>query len=371
VEFFAFEEIFFSFLLFFFLCPHFILVQGLGCRVQSVVSRTTPLVADSQPGAFDLTFGSSASLFISPVMVGRSYLFVDPTAGRSFKYGQIIVSGKDIYVPVAPPPVRLNVLVGDRVIFVCVNCTDVWISPTNAEYEIAASAGLPFEFGPRSALYSVTFAQAQRFYYAAPTLPGVSGVITIGTPLAPADLLPVRDVDLTCLCNFPPCQPLLPCDANVSVVTPPPSYLPPVPTIPPQQLCPGLTSAQCAQIDGFNNVWGVSQHGSDCGQNDGSVASPFRSIAKAVCSASPGDVVFVDLEGTFYEDMVLWDNCTTCLSLALEDRNYSSDLGRATLRASVFLLFFFFFFLNKPKNKGFWWNCVFAQNDARLERRTS
>jgi hypothetical protein len=328
--------IFFFFFFFFFKHPLF---AASGCRVQSVVSLALPLVADPQPGAFDLSFSSSSSLFVGPVMVGRSYLFVDPTPGRAFKYGQIIVSGRDIFVPVAPPAVRRDIAVGERVIFVCSNCSGVWISPTNAAGEIGVSAGRPFEFGRRAQHFSVLFPTAQRFYYASPTRPGVSGVITVGAPLLDAGLLPVRDVDLQCACDFPPCRPLAPCDANASVVFAVSPYLPPVPTVPPQQVCPGLTTAQCAQIDGFQNVWGVSVYGSDCGLNDGSMAQPFRSIAKAVCSAKAGDVVFVDFQGTFYEDMILWDNCTSCVALSLEDRSYSSELGKATLRTggTVFL----------------------------------
>ncbi len=299
------------------------------------MSLSTPFMADPQPGAFDLSFSVSTNLFVSSAMLGRSYLIVDPTPGGEFKFGQIIVSGRDIFVPVAPPAVRRDIQVGERVIFVCTNCSGVWISPTNAAGEIGINAGRPFEFGPRASYFSITFPTAQRYFYVSPTRPDISGVITVGRPLADADLLPIRDVQLQCNCDFPPCQPLVPCDANATFPVNVGPYSPPVPTIPPRQVCLGLTTAQCAQIEGFNNVWGVSVHGSDCGLNDGSLAHPFRSIGKAVCAASPGDVVFVDFQGTFYEDMVLWDNCTTCVSFMLEDRTYSSELGKATLRVST------------------------------------
>jgi hypothetical protein len=302
--------------------------------VISVASRDS-LVADPQPGAFDVSFvapGGSASVAVTVAMVGRSYLMVQP---GSSKYGQLLVSGQNTFVRVAPPPVSLSVTEGARVIFVCndTSCSAAWIAAANAAGEVAPSAGVPFQFGPRAQYYSLSFPSAQRFHYVSPTLPNVGGVITVGAPSNSSDALPVRDVDLQCLCNFPACKPPLPCDANLSTVPPVPPYFPPVPSVPPQQQCSGLTSARCASIEGFGNVWGVATYGSDCGDNDGSMAQPFRSIGRAVCAASPGDVVFVDFRGTFREDMVVWDNCTSCVSFAIEDRS-DSYLGLATLRGA-------------------------------------
>ncbi len=306
--------------------------------MQAVASRST-LVPDPQPGAFDLTVApplGSAILVVTPAMVGRSYLMVEPS---SRKYGQLLVSGKDIFVSVAPPSSsRLQVDDGDRVVFVCnsSSCAGAWIAPSNAAGEVAASAGLPFQFGSRAPYFSVSFPTAQRFFYVSPTLPQVSGIIIVGSPTNTSDLLPARDIYLQCSCAFPACKPAAPCDANLSTVAHVPPYFPPVPTVPPQQQCAGVTSARCAAVEGFNNVWGVASYGSDCGDNDGSVAQPFRSIGRAVCAAAPGDVVFVDFRGTFREDMVLWDNCTSCVTFALEDR-VGSYLGEATLRRGGFV----------------------------------
>jgi hypothetical protein len=253
---------------------------------------------------------SNVSLVISMEMVGRSYLIVDQSAGHESKYGQIIVSGRDIFVKVAAPTVQLQIQPGSRVIFDCEDCSTnrpAWIAPTNAAGEIAASSTLPFVFGVNARFYAMHFESNQRFYYLAPPLENVSGVITVGIPTNASDLLPYRGMDLTCRCNFPECHPSAPCQ-NDTAPTPPPSYLPPIPTIPPANLCPGLTSAKCPTVQGIEGVvWGVSESGKDCGNFVGSVAQPFRSIGKAVCAASDGDVVLIEMTtGVFREDMEKW-----------------------------------------------------------------
>ena len=209
-----------------------------------------------------------------------------------------------------------------------------WVAETNAAGQIIPAAEPPFVFGPLARFYPVTLDTARRFFFVSPTLDGVGGVITAGEP----GQLPYRGLDLECRCNFPACGPdPAPCDApNATGPSEPPSYLPPLPTIAPAQLCDGATSARCPSIAGFGGaaVWGASAtRGDDCGNVAGSFADPFASIGRAVCAAGPGDVVVVDVEpGTYHEDMVVWDECVSCVQFALED-SVSMHLGRATLRS--------------------------------------
>jgi nitrous oxidase accessory protein NosD len=69
---------------------------------------------------------------------------------------------------------------------------------------------------------------------------------------------------------------------------------------------PGLTKGAPAPAPSrFTREWVVSPSGSDTGE--GSAAQPFRSIAKALSMAGPGEVIRV-LAGTYAERVVLGDN---------------------------------------------------------------
>ena len=309
--------------------------------VASVVDRSP----DVQPGAFDLDGSPNVTLAITTMMAGRTYVIRDRFDEAKLAY-LIVSGGRNVFVKVAPPFVNLDIDVGVRVLFECddeclannlaAGITAVWIAEANAAGQVLPPVALPFIFGPETRYFPISFEAARRFYYVSPTLSNVGGVITVGDPQE----LPYRGIDLDCRCNFPSCGPEpVPCDVlNATGPAPLPPYLPEEPTIPPAQLCLGPTSAKCPSIQGFAGaaVWGASAaFGSDCAPSDtrGSVAEPFGSIGLAVCAASDGDVVVVDVQpSTYYEDMLVWDRCVSCVSWLLED-SITSALGHATLRS--------------------------------------